>query len=347
MRLRSGEHGRSGRRTISEENDMPMQVSTAAPARALAGIALCACAAVALGQPYPRKPIRLFAPFPPGGGTDILSRLLAVPLAQSFGQPVIVDNRPGAGGAVGAETAARAEPDGHTLTLVSASYCATAAYQKTPYDPVDGIQPIILLGTTGLLMTVHPSVPAANVKELLGHARANPGRLNYASVGIGSVGHLGAELFKQMAKVDLVHVPYKGGGPALSAVIAGESQLTVVSAVPTLAHLRAGRLKPLGITTQRRSPLLPEVATIAETVPGYEVTHWYGIWGPKGLRPAIVERWNKEVAKVMTGEEMRKQMQGEGLELAAGPPEQLHQYIRKDVEKWRKVIRDGNIGREG
>ena len=134
---------------------------------------------------------------------------------------------------------------------------------------------------------------------------------------------------------------------SISAVIAGESQLTVVSAVPTLAHLRAGRLKPLGITTQRRSPLLPEVATIAETVPGYEVTHWYGIWGPKGLRPAIVERWNKEVAKVMTGEEMRKQMQGEGLELAAGPPEQLHQYIRKDVEKWRKVIRDGNIGREG
>ena len=310
------------------------------------GAALATSAALSHGQTYPTKPIRMIAPFPPGGGTDLLSRLLAVPLAQTFGQPVIVDNRPGAGGAVGAETAARAEPDGHTLTLVSASYCATAAYQKTPYDPIDGIQPIILLGTTGLLMTVHPSVPAANVKELLVHARANPGRLNYASVGIGSVGHLGAELFKQMAKVDLTHVPYKGGGPALNAVIAGESQLTVVSAVPTFAHLRAGRLKPLGITTQKRSPLLPEVAAIAETVPGYEVTHWYGIWGPKGLRPAIVERWNKEVAKVLTSEEMKKQMQGEGLELAAGPPEQLHQYIRKDVEKWRKVIKDGNIKRE-
>ena len=325
---------------------MPMRSSSAALAARLAAAVLCICGSVAIAQPYPTKPIRMIAPFPPGGGTDLLSRLLAVPLAQTFGQPVIVDNRPGAGGAVGAETAARADPDGHTLTLVSASYCATAAYQNTPYDPIDGIQPIILLGTTGLLMTVHPSVPVASVKELLVHARANPGRLNYASVGIGAVGHLGVELFKQMAKVDLIHVPYKGGGPALNAVIAGETQLTVVSAVPTLAHLRAGRLKPLGITTQKRSPLLPDVAAVAETVPGYEVTHWYGIWGPKGLRPAIVERWNKEVAKVLTSDDMKKQMQGEGLELAAGPPEQLHQYIRKDVEKWRKVIKDGNIKRE-
>ena len=325
---------------------MRMRALRVAAAGSAVIAAFSMASAGALAQAYPTKPIRMIAPFPPGGGTDILSRLLAVPLAQTFGQPVIVDNRPGAGGAVGAETAARAEPDGHTLTLVSASYCATAAYQKTPYDPVDGIQPIILLGTTGLLMTVHPSVPVASVKELLVHARANPGRLNYASVGIGAVGHLGVELFKQMAKVDLTHVPYKGGGPALNAVIAGESQLTVVSAVPTLAHLRAGRLKPLGITTPKRSSILPDVPTIAETVPGYEVTHWYGIWGPKGLRPAIVERWNKEVAKVMTTEEMKRQMQGEGLELAAGPPEQLHQYIRKDVEKWRKVIKDGNIKRE-
>ena len=307
---------------------------------------LCACCTLAGAQSYPTKPIRMIAPFPPGGGTDQLSRLLAVPLAQTFGQPIIVDNRPGAGGAVGAETAARAEPDGHTLILVSASYCATAAYQKTSYDPIDGIQPIILLGTVGLLMTVHPSVPASNVKELIAHARANPGRMNYASVGIGAVGHLAVEHFKQMAKVDLVHVPYKGGGPALQAVIAGEAQMTAVSAVPTLAHLRAGRLKALGITTQKRSPLLPEVPSIADTVPGFEVTHWYGIWGPKGLRPALIERWNKEVAKAMNSDDMKRQMQNEGLELAAGPPEQLKEYIRKDVEKWRKVIKDGGIKRE-
>ena len=310
------------------------------------GVALGAGSPLAAAQGYPTKPIRMIAPFPPGGGTDLLSRLLAVPLAQTFGQPIIVDNRPGAGGAVGAETAARAEPDGHTLILVSASYCATAAYQKTSYDPIDGIQPIILLGTVGLLMTVHPSVPAANVKELIAHVRANPGRLNYASVGIGAVGHLAVELFKQMAKVDLVHVPYKGGGPALQAVIAGEAQFTAVSAVPTLPHLRAGRLKALGITTQKRSPLLPEVPPVSDTVSGFEVTHWYGIWGPKGLPPAIVERWNKEVAKAMSSDDMKRQMQNEGLELAAGPPGQLKEYIRKDVEKWRRVIRDGNIKRE-
>lgn len=298
-------------------------------------------------QTYPTKPIRMIAPFPPGGGTDILSRVLAVPLAQVFGQPIVVDNRPGAGGAIGAELAARAEPDGHTLTLVSSSYCATAAYREPSYDPVNGIQPIILLGTTGLTFTVHPSVPVGSVKELIAHARANPGKLNYASVGIGSVGHLAQELFKQRSKTNIIHIPYKGGGPALAAVVAGEAQLTAVSAVPTLPHLRAGRLKALGVTTTKRMGLLPDVPTVAESVPGYEVTHWYGIWGPKGMRREIVDRWNVEVAKVIKSDEMRKQMQGEGLEPAAGPPAEFARIIRDDVGKWRKVIKDGNIPREG
>jgi tripartite-type tricarboxylate transporter receptor subunit TctC len=298
-------------------------------------------------QPYPTKPIRLVAPFPPGGGTDIFARLLATPLAQTFGQPVIVDNRPGAGGALGAEITARAEPDGHTLILVSSSYSATSAYQNVPYDPVMGIQPVILLGTVGLLMTSHPSVPATNVKELIAYARANSGRLNYASVGVGSVTHLSYELFNQMASVKIVHVPYKGGGPALTAVVAGESQLTSISVVPTLPHLRAGRLRALGITTPKRSPLLPDVPAITESLPGYEVTHWYGIWGPKGMRPEIVHRWNREVARVLTSEDIKRQMQSEGLEVAAGPPEQFQRVLLSDVEKWRRVIRLGQIKREG
>jgi tripartite-type tricarboxylate transporter receptor subunit TctC len=325
---------------------MPSQDWRRAATVRLTGAVLLGSCSIAFSQQYPTKPIRLIAPFAPGGGTDILSRLLAVPLSQTFGEPVVVDNRPGAGGAIGAEITVRAEPDGHTLILVSSSYCATSAYRKLPYDPVNDIQPIILLGTVGLLMTVHPSVPAASVKEFIAHARANPGKLNYASVGVGSVNHLSHELFKQMTKVNIVHVPYKGGGPALAALVAGESQVTSVSAVPTLPHLRAGRLKALGITTPKRSALLPDVPAIGETVPGYEVTHWYGIWGPKGMRPAIVERWNKEVAKVMTTDEMKRQMQGEGLELAAGPPAELQRYVRNDVEKWRKVIKDGNIKRE-
>src|SRR5688500_5972826 len=231
----------------------------------------------AYGQKYPNRPVRLISPFAPGGGTDILSRVLAVPLTESFGHPVVVDNRPGAGGAMGAELAARAEPDGYTFVTVSSSYTATAAYHKVPYDPVDGIQPVVLLGTTGLLLQVHPSVPAKSVKELIDHAKANPGKLNYASVGVGSVVHLGLEQLKLQTGMNMVHLPYKGGAPALLAVVAGEAQLTAISMVPSLPHVRAGRLRALGITTPKRSSLLPDVPPISDTVPGFEITHWYGI----------------------------------------------------------------------
>jgi len=301
----------------------------------------------ASAQKYPTKPIRLIAPFPPGGGTDILSRILAGPVSESLGQTVIVDNRPGAGGAVGAEIAARAAPDGYTLVTVSSSYTATAAYHKVTYDPVNGIQPIILLGTTGLVLTVHPSVPAKSVKELIAHAKANPGRLNYATVGIGSVTHLGHEQLKLLAGINIVHVPYKGGGPALTAVIAGEAHLTMISIVPTLPHVRAGRLRALGVTTPKRMSPLPDVPCINETVPGFDLIHWYGIWGPKGLRGDIVARWNKEVAKVLLTDEMKRQMQGEGLDTAGGPPEELQTIIRRDVDKWRRVVKEANIRRDG
>ena len=311
-------------------------------------VAVLACAAGpnALAQKYPTKPIRLISPFTPGGGTDILSRILAGPVSESLGQTVIVDNRPGAGGAVGAEIAARAEPDGYTLVTVSSSYTATAAYQKTPYDPVNGIQPIILLGTTGLVLTVHSSVPSKSVKEFIAHAKANPGRLNYATVGIGSVTHLGHEHLKLLTGINIVHVPYKGGSPALTAVVTGESQLTMISMVPTLPHVRAGRLRALGVTTPKRMSPLPDVPSINETVPGFDLVHWYGIWGPNGLRADIVTRWNKEVAKVLLTDEMKRQMQGEGLETAGGPPEELRAIVRRDVEKWRRVVKEAKIRRE-
>jgi len=312
----------------------------------LAALVLAA-APHALAQKYPTKPIRLIAPFPPGGGTDILSRILAGPVSESLGQTVIVDNRAGAGGSVGAEIAARAEPDGYTLITVSSSYTATAAYHKIPYDPVNGIQPIILLGTTGLVMIVHPSVPARSVKELIAYAKANAGKVNYATVGVGSVTHLGHEQLKLLAGINIVHVPYKGGGPALTAVVAGESQMSMISMVPTLPHVRAGRLRPLGVTTPKRMKPLPDVPSINETVPGFEVVHWYGIWGPKGLRGNIVARWNKEVAKVLLTDEMKRQMQSEGLDTAGGPPEEFLNRIRHDVEKWRKVVKEANIRREG
>jgi len=320
-----------------------MKIQSVFLAIVLASFAVPAAAA----EKYPSRPIRLIAPFPPGGGTDIMSRILAVPVGQALRQTIVVDNRAGAGGAVGAELAAQAEADGYTLIMVSSSYAASAAYRKTSYDPVNGIQPIILIGTTGLVMAVHPAVPVKSVGELISHARANPGKLNYASVGTGSVTHLMHELFKLETRINLVHVPYKGGGPALNALVAGEVQVTAISLVPTLPHSRAGRLRPLGITTPKRASLLPDVPTISETVPGFEVTHWYGIWGPRGLAKPIVARWNQEVAKVLLSDEMRARTSAEGLEAGGGPPEALGAIIKRDVEKWRRTVKEARITSEG
>jgi tripartite-type tricarboxylate transporter receptor subunit TctC len=297
----------------------------------------------ALAQKYPTKPIRLIAPFAPGGGTDILSRLIAGPVSESLGQTVVVDNRPGAGGAVGAELTATAQPDGYTLIMVSSSYAAGSAYHKVPYDPVDGIQPILLVGTVGLVMTVHPTLPAKSAKEFIDYAKGRPGKLNYATVGTGSVTHLAHEQLKLMTGIDIVHVPYKGGGPALTAVIAGEAQVSMISMVPTIPHVRAGRLRAIGVTTPQRMHQMPDVPAIAESVRGFEVIHWYGIWGPKGLPKPIVERWNKEAAKVLFTPEMKRQMEGEGLDAGGGPPEELGKIIRRDVEKWRRVVKQANI----
>ncbi|MSP97945.1 MAG: tripartite tricarboxylate transporter substrate binding protein [Betaproteobacteria bacterium] len=300
-----------------------------------------------LAQKYPVKPMRLISAFAPGGGTDILARAIATPVSESFGQPVVVDNRPGAGGATGSELVARATPDGYTIIMVASTYAATSAYGNPPYDPINGIQPIILIGTTGLVMTVHPSVPAKSVRELIDYAKANPGKLNYASVGAGSVPHLTHELFRLETRINLVHVPYKGAGPVLIALVAGEVQLTAISMIAILPHIKAGRLRALAITNPTRSSLLPDVPTISETVPGFEVIHWYGIWGPKGMPEPIVARWNKEVAKILRTEEMKNRTRGEGLETAGGSPEELGEIIRRDVEKWRRVIREAKISREG
>lgn len=297
-------------------------------------------------QKYPTKPMRLVVPFAPGGGTDIMSRILAAPVSQALGQTVVVDNRPGAGGSVGAELVARAEPDGYTLVMVSSSYAASGAYHRMPYDPVTGITPVSLIGTTGLVMIVHPSVPAKSVKGLIDHAKANAGRLNYATVGAGSVTHLAHEHLRLLAGINIVHIPYKGGGPALTAVIAGEAQLSMISMVPTLPHVKAGRLRALGVTTPRPMKALPELPSIGDTVPGFEVVHWYGIWGPKGLPAGVVSSWSREVGKVLLTDEMKVQMQREGLEPGGGAGE-LHKLVARDVAKWRKVVKEANIRRDG
>jgi tripartite-type tricarboxylate transporter receptor subunit TctC len=297
----------------------------------------------AAADKYPSRPIRLIAPFPPGGGTDILSRVIAIPATEALGQTVVVDNRAGAGGAIGADITAHAEPNGYTLILVSSSYAASAAYRKPTYDPIDGIDPIILIGTTGLLMITHPSVTAKSIPELIAYAKANPGKLNYASVGTGSVSHLAHEAFRLMTGVNIVHVPFKGGGPALQGVIGNEVQIGAVSIVPTIPHVRTGRLRAIGVTTPKRSPLLPDVGSIGEAVPGFEVVHWYGMWAPKGTPKPIINRWNEIVAKLLATEAMKKSTQAEGLDAAGGPPSEFHQRLRTDIGKWRKVVAQANI----
>jgi len=312
-------------------------------ALSLAAILVSVIVPATAADKYPSRPIRLIAPFPPGGGTDILSRVIAIPATETLGQTVVVDNRAGAGGAIGADITAHAEPNGYTLILVSSSYAATAAYRKPTYDPIDGIDPIILIGTTGLLMITHPSVTAKSIPELIAYAKANPGKLNYASVGIGSVSHLAHEAFRLMTGVNIVHVPFKGGGPALQGVIGNEVQIGAVSIVPTIPHVRAGRLRAIGVTTPKRSPLLPDVGSIGEAVPGFDVTHWYGMWAPKGTPKPIITRWNQIVAKLLATEAMKKSTQAEGLDAAGGPPSEFHERLRTDIGKWRKVVAQANI----
>jgi tripartite-type tricarboxylate transporter receptor subunit TctC len=287
----------------------------------------------------------MISAFAPGGGTDMLARAIATPVSEAFGQPVVVDNRPGAGGTTGSELVARAAADGYTIIIVASTYAATSAYSPPSFDPVDGIQPIILLGTTGLVMAVHPALPVKSVKELIAYAKANPGRLNYASVGAGSVPHFAQELFKLDTGITMTHVPYKGAGPALIALIGAEVQLTTVSMVAIMTHLKSGRLRGIGITTSTRANLLPDLPAISETVPGFEVVHWYGIWGPKGMQRPIVNRWNREVARVLGTEELKQRTRAEGLDVTAGPPEAFGQLIKSDVEKWRRVVKDTNINR--
>jgi tripartite-type tricarboxylate transporter receptor subunit TctC len=301
----------------------------------------------ALAQKYPTKPIRLISPFAPGGGTDILSRTIGPSLSAALGQAVVVDNRPGAGGALGAEIAAKSEPDGYTFITVSSSYAATSAYHKTSYDPVNDITPVILIGTTGMVLVTNPTLPVKSVKELIAYAKTSPGKISYGTVGVGSVTHLLHELLNLEAKINTVHIPFKGAGPAIVGIISNEAHIGSLSAVPVMPHLKAGRLRAIGITTAKRSATLPDVPSIGETVQGFDVPHWYAIWGPKGIPRDIVALWNREVAKILQTEEMNKQMRAEGLEPAAGPPENYYNILKPTVERWRRVMKEAKIERAG
>ncbi|HSQ04670.1 MAG TPA: tripartite tricarboxylate transporter substrate binding protein, partial [Burkholderiales bacterium] len=276
---------------------------------------------------YPTKPVRLIVPFAPGGGTDIVARVIAQKMSEALKQSVVVDNRAGGGGTIGVETAVRSAPDGYTLIMVSGSYGANAAIYKLPYDPVNDITPIALVGESGFLLSVHPSVPVKSVKELIAYDKTNPGKLNYGSTGTGGITHLASELFNLMAGTKITHVPYKGTGPALNDLLGGQIQLMFGAMPALIPHVKSGRLRGLGVTTLKRSNAIPDMPPVAETVPGYEAVLWYATWGPKGLPKDIVNVWNREINRIVQTPEMKQHMAGEGLEPAGGPPERFQQVL--------------------
>ena len=269
-------------------------------------------------QGYPGKPIRLIVPFATGGQSDIVARLLAIKLGEALRQSVIVDNRPGGSGTIGTEMAVRANPDGHTLIMVSAAYAASAALYKLPYDPVNDVATVALIGDSGFMVTLHPSVPAANIKELIAHDRAYPGKLNYGSGGTGGSNHLVTELFNQMAGTRMTHVPYKGGGPAVIDLLGGQIQVFIGTMSAMIPQLKTNRVRAIAVTTAQRARAVPDLPTVGETVTGYEAVTWSAVLGPKAIPQAIVTRLNQEIERILQTREMKERLTGDGMEISIG-----------------------------
>jgi len=299
-------------------------------------------------QTYPVKPIRLIAPFSPGASTDVVGRLLAAKLTESWGQTVIVENRPGAGGIVGAAYVAKAPPDGYTLLMGSVGSLGTLGLRKNPpYDPVRDFAPITLGVRAASALVVHPSLPVTSVKQLIAFARAHPVELNYASSGVGSPSHLAMEFSNSLAGVQTVHIPFKGPAEATTELLTGRSHIIIQSAVSTLAHLQSGRLRVLATTGSARMTELPDVPTMIEAgLTGYEVYVWYGVLAPAGTSPEIVARLNHELVRIFNLPDVKAKLLAQGGELATGSPAEFTEFIRNDVAKWNKVIRAAKMEQE-
>jgi tripartite-type tricarboxylate transporter receptor subunit TctC len=317
-----------------------MQISLR-KAASIAAIPFFALAfAGASAQTYPDRPVRMVVGFPPGGAADILGRIAAQQLSAALGQQVIVDNRGGAGGLIATEITARANPDGYTLFFTSIPHVINPhLYSKVTYDPIKDFTPIIQFVSVPLMMASGPSLPAKTVKEVIAVAKAKPGQINYGSGGSGSSSHLAMELFKTMAGVDFVHVPYKGTGPLITDMLGGQLALTIASAVPLTPQVKAGKLRALAVTGPRRSQAFPDLPAIAETVPGYEVVNWFGIVAPAGVPKPVVVRVNAELNKALQSPDLVKLLGAQTAEAVGGTPEAFARVIRTDYVKWAKVVK--------
>jgi tripartite-type tricarboxylate transporter receptor subunit TctC len=299
----------------------------------------------AAAQEYPARPVRMIVPFPPGGGTDFFARILAQKLNESLGVTFVVDNRPGAGGIVGTDLAAKAKPDGYTIVLVSTSHAINPSlHRKLPFDPARDFSPVTMLASGPLLLVVHPSLPARNVRDLIAIAKARPGMLTVASAGNGTPPHLACELFKTLTGVDMVHVPYKGNGPAYVDLVAGQVSVMFPSIATALPIVKGGKLRPLAVTSANRSRIAPELPTIAEGgVPGYELSSWYGLLAPAGTPTAIVSKLQQEVSKFFKGAELMEKLLSQGVEPLANLPDEFAAALTAEIAKWNKLARAAGI----
>ena len=314
--------------------------------RRCVGMLLMSCAvwtANVEAQDFPRKPVRLIAPFAPGGATDLLARLVSQKLSDRWGQSVLVDNRTGAGGIIAAEILAKSPPDGHTIFACTTGNFAIQPflYKTLPFNPDKDLVPVTQTGSLPYIIVVHPSLPVKNVKELIAFAKSHPGQINYASSGIGSASHLSPEMFKSMAGINIVHVPYKGTGQAIGDLLAGQVVMMFDQPVSTLPHVKAGKLRVLAITSGKRFPTLQEIPTVAESgIPGFEAVSWAGVCAPGGTSKEIVNRLQGEVAKVLKLPDVSERLMRDGIEPIGSTPEQFHAFIEREKIKWSKVVKD-------
>jgi len=305
------------------------------------GVALLISAASALAQSYPAKPIKIVVPFPAGGIADLYARLIGARLTDAWGQPIVIENRTGAGGNIGADAVAKSPPDGYTLVMGSFGTHAVnvSLFATMPYDPVKDFAPVILVLEAEGLLVVHPSVPAQSVLDLIAYGRAHPGKLTYASAGMGTASHLAGELFKTMAKIEMTQVPYKGNVPAITDLLAGQTSLLFGTMPTVLPHAKAGKLRALATIGSVRSAAAPELPTVAETLPGFEVNNWVGLLAPAGTPNEIVRKWNVEVNRIMTGADIKQRLPVEGARYSPNTPEEFGAFIKSEIAKWAPVVK--------
>ena len=311
------------------------------PVRGLAAAALLAFGAA--GHAFPDKPVRFVIGFTPGGPSDILARAVGQKLSERWKHQVVVENRPGAGGNLAAEVVAKSPADGHVWLLGNNSILATnqSLYSRLPYDPIKDFAPVALVAVQPNILVVHPAVPANSLSELIAYLKSNPGKLNYASSGAGAAAHLAGELFRTMAGVDIVHVPYKGAQPALTDLIAGHAQLMFATSASVIPYVKAGRLRALAVTTAQRSPSVPELPTVSEAgLPGFEATTWHGVVVPAATPSAIVLRMNQDINAVLKEKDLSERLAGLGAEVVTGTPRDFQDYIAREIPKWSKVVKD-------